>query len=107
MPCFKPRPGPTTKNCGEALQRHFDLTKTDTVTDTQRDLPDANPDVVPVQKNTISRFGIEQGYKAIIGQFNTGMEMGYCRMLQFEVAGWIPPDCFAIHSAIHWHRRVL
>jgi hypothetical protein len=50
MPCFKLGIGFVTKNRDELLNRHFDISEPDTVTDTQGDFHDPYPDIIPVQK---------------------------------------------------------
>jgi len=77
MSRFQPDIGGITECGSEVLQGYFVITEPEPVTDTQRDFPYPNPDVIPVKKRTISRTGIEQGNKAITCDINTGMQTGY------------------------------
>ena len=88
-PGLEPDIGALAKYCRYALQRYFGIPKTDTVTNTQVNLPGTDPAVVAVHECAVARTGIIDGDKTVIGQFNAGMQTGQCRVINDKIAGWI------------------
>jgi len=85
MPGFKPGFAATSKHCSKTLQWYFAVAKTDTVTDAQRGPHDLYPGIVPVEECAIVRTGVLYADKAVISQFNAGMQTRYCRLLKHQI----------------------
>ena len=88
-PRFETDIGTLAKHRRDTLQRYFDIPKTDTVTNTQVSPFYTNPAVVTVHERAVARAGIIDGDKAIISQFNPGMQTGKCRVFENKITGWI------------------
>ena len=88
-PRLQPDTGTFAKNRRDTLQRDFDISKTDTVTDTKMNPPYTDPAIVAVHECTIARTVIINGDKTIISQFNPGMQTGKCRVFKNKITGWI------------------
>lgn len=88
-PSFETDIGTLAKHRRDALQRYFGIPKTDKVTYTQVSPFYTNPAVVTVHERAIARAGIIDGDKAIISQFNPGMQTGKCRVFKNKITGWI------------------
>jgi hypothetical protein len=86
MPCFQPGVGTTAKYGGKTLQGYFQFAKTDAVTNTQRDFPDANPAIVSLKEYTVAGVGVLQADQAAFIHFNATMEPGNPAVLQGKVA---------------------
>jgi len=102
MPCFETGVGVITKYRRELFQWHFNLSKTNPITDTQGDLPDPDPAVVALEKRTRLSANSVQSDKTIFGEFNTGMYIGKCWLINHQITGRSPSTCFDFHFSFHF-----
>ena len=63
---LKPGAGTPAKNSRKALQRNFNIPKTDAVANAQCDFHGADPAIVPVEEGAIARTGVVDGDQTVI-----------------------------------------
>lgn len=78
--------GIVTENRDELVDRHFDISKPDSITNAKHDLDDSNPDAVPIQESAIARPGIDHVNQAVIRKLDTRMDRRDALVFQHDIA---------------------